>query len=99
MTRPAPHSLYFDVIVCFQAIFARDEESGEDDELDEEDDEFRPGESDDGEAENDDGEEGSEDGSVDFDADQGKCLVAIYHYTTAIQFGEKFICSQGPNLL
>merc|ERR1719445_2080106 len=54
----------------FRQYFARDEESGEDDELDEEDDEFRPGESD-GEAENDDAEEGSDDGSgSNFDDDQ-----------------------------
>ena len=78
-------------VLFFRQYFARDEESGEDDELDEEDDEFRPGESD-GEAENDDAEDGSDDGSgSNFDDDQGKCLIATIqiHYTTAIQFGEK----------
>ena len=66
------------MFVFFRQYFARDEESGEDDELDEEDDEFRPGESDDGEAENDDAEEGSDDGSgSNFEDDQGKCLIAI----------------------
>ena len=66
------------MFVFFRQYFARDEESGEDDELDEEDDEFRPGESDDGEVENDDAEEGSDDGSgSNFEDDQGKCLIAI----------------------